>query len=71
MAFFGDFFEMEINWTGECLDTLASLAGKYGRWLNVNHKRAVSLSGAFARSTGLYETLIWVSIRNVSHVFSL
>lgn len=31
---------MEINWVGEGLDTIASLSGKYGRWLNVNGKRA-------------------------------
>ena len=29
-----------INWVGEILDTLASLAGKYGRWLNARGKRA-------------------------------
>jgi hypothetical protein len=34
---------MEINWPGEGLDTIASLSGKYGRWLNVNHKRACFL----------------------------
>lgn len=34
---------IEINWLGECLDTIASLSGKYGRWLNVNGKRACFL----------------------------
>ena len=31
---------LNINWTGELLDTTASLAGKYGRWLNARGKRA-------------------------------
>jgi len=30
---------MTINWTGEILDTIASLLGKYGRWLNAKGKR--------------------------------
>ncbi len=30
---------MNINWTGEILDIIASLSGKYGRWLNARGKR--------------------------------
>ncbi len=30
----------DINWSGEILDTIASLAGKYGRWLSANAKRS-------------------------------
>jgi hypothetical protein len=31
---------MTINWIGEALDTIFSLSGKYGRWLNVKGKKA-------------------------------
>ena len=34
---------MTINWAGEILDTVASLSGKYARWLNVKGKRACFL----------------------------
>ena len=30
---------IQINWADEILDTLVSLSGKYGRWLNVRGKR--------------------------------
>ena len=30
---------MNINWTAELFDTLASLSGKYGRWLNARGQR--------------------------------
>lgn len=30
---------VEINWVGELFDTIASLSGKYGRWLNARGKR--------------------------------
>lgn len=30
---------MNINWAGEILDTIISLAGKYGGWLNARGKR--------------------------------
>lgn len=30
---------IEFNLLGEILDTIASLSGKYGRWLNVKRKR--------------------------------
>jgi nicotinamide riboside transporter PnuC len=31
---------MSINWAGEIFDTLISLLGKYGRWLNARGRRA-------------------------------
>ncbi len=31
---------MSINLLGEALDTIVSLSGKYGRWLNVRGNRA-------------------------------
>ena len=34
---------IEINWIGESLDTVFSLLGKYGRWLNARGKRACFL----------------------------
>lgn len=30
---------IDINWSGETLDTIASLSGKYGRWLNAKGRR--------------------------------
>lgn len=30
---------MEINWIGESLDTIFSLSGKWGRWLNARGKK--------------------------------
>jgi hypothetical protein len=30
---------MEINWIAELFDTIASLSGQYGRWLNANKRR--------------------------------
>jgi len=30
---------IQINWTGEILDTIFSLLGKYGRWLNARGKK--------------------------------
>lgn len=30
---------VEINWIGESLDTIVSLSGKYGRWLNARGKK--------------------------------
>lgn len=30
---------IEINWIGELFDTIASLSGKYGQWLNAHGKR--------------------------------
>jgi hypothetical protein len=48
---------IEINWIAEGFDTLASISGKYGRWLNANGRRACFSSGRYVRSTGLYGTL--------------
>lgn len=30
---------IHINWIGELLDTIVSISGKYGRWLNIKGKR--------------------------------
>lgn len=30
---------MNINWIAESLDTIISLSGKYGRWLNIKRKK--------------------------------
>jgi nicotinamide riboside transporter PnuC len=32
-----------INWVGELFDTIVSLSGKYGRWLNARGKRVCFL----------------------------
>ena len=37
--FISEFHLMDINWIGEILDTIASLSGKYGRWLNARGKK--------------------------------
>jgi nicotinamide riboside transporter PnuC len=31
---------MEINWAAELLDTMASMGGWFGRWLNAHKKRS-------------------------------
>jgi len=31
---------MQINWIAEILDTLISITGKYGAWLNAKKRRA-------------------------------
>jgi len=36
-------FINEIDWIREGFDTIVSLAGKYGRWLNANGKRVCFL----------------------------
>jgi len=38
---------MQINWAGELLDTIASLAGKYGRGLNARGRRLSFVIWAF------------------------
>jgi hypothetical protein len=37
---------MQINWIGEIFDTIVSLTGKYGRWLNTRGKRISFLIAA-------------------------
>ena len=41
-----------INWTAEILDTIISLSGKYGRWLNARGKRTCFIIWSFC-------TLYW------------
>lgn len=48
-----------INWTAEILDTIISLSGKYGRWLNARGKELALLFGHFVRYTGQSEILGW------------
>lgn len=58
---------VEINWIGELFDTLASLSGKYGRWLNARGKRFCFIIWSFCTiywaardfSLGLYSQAIF------------
>lgn len=47
---------MEINWIGEAADTIFSLMGKGGRWLNIKRNRSCFLVWSVC--------VIWWAIRD-------